>query len=65
MVERAFEIAKSDVGIYGQTLDLMKQWRVTGVWRVMAMDFSRADDANGRRILLHTANLHWRSVGSQ
>ena len=45
--------------------DLMKDGRVRGVERVVAMDFSRTHHAHRRLHLLHGANLHWRRVRAQ
>jgi len=61
----AGEIAKSDVGVNGQAFDLVKDEGVCGVGIVAAVDLARNDDAHGRLLLFHGANLHGRSVGAE
>ena len=47
MIERAFQIAESNVGVDRQTFDLMKHGRVAGVRRIVAMHFARNHDSTG------------------
>src|ERR1700675_1535894 len=58
----AGEIAEGDVRIDGETFDLMEDERVRGVRVVAAIDLAGDDNANGRLLLFHGANLHWRRV---
>ena len=57
--------AEGDVGIDGQPFDLVEHVAVRRVGIVAAIDFARHDDAHRRRLLLHGANLHGRSVRAQ
>ena len=65
VIERAFQIAKRDVGVHCQSLDLMKHGRVTSIRRIVAMHLPWNHDANRRPHLLHGANLHRRSMRPQ
>src|SRR6266496_488077 len=65
VVERTFQIAEGDVRVNGEALDLMEHRRMAGVGRIVAMHLARNDDANWRLQLLHSANLHRRSMRAQ
>src|SRR5215467_1074606 len=64
MIERALQIAKSNVGVDRQALDLMEHGRMAGIGRIVAMHFAGNHEAYGRRRLLHGADLHRRRVGA-
>ena len=65
VVERALQIAEGDVGVDAEAFDLMKDGRVRGVGGVVAVHLAGNHDAHRRRLLLHGAHLHGRSVGAQ
>ncbi len=48
-----------------QPFDLVEDRRVRRVERIVAMHLAGNDDAHRRRLLLHGANLHRRSVRAQ
>src|SRR5207249_10393580 len=61
----AGEIAEGNVGVNGEAFDLVEGERMRGVGIVAAIDLAGNDDANGRLLLFHGANLHGRSVGAK
>src|SRR5690348_12856882 len=61
----AGEIAEGDVGVNREAFDLMKDEGVRGVWIVPAIDLAGNDDAHGRLLLLHGANLHRGSMRAE
>src|SRR6266850_358964 len=61
----AGEIAKSNVRVHGESFDLMKGEGMRGVGIVAAIDLAGDNDAHGRFLLLHGANLHGRSVRAE
>src|SRR5258708_6559565 len=61
----ASEIAEGDVRVHGEAFDLVEGEGMRGVGIVAAIDLAGNDDANGRLLLFHGANLHGRSVGAQ
>src|SRR5580692_1310045 len=61
----AREIAKGDVGIDGEAFDLVEDEGVRGVGIVAAIDFAGNDDADGRLLLFHGADLHGRGVRAE
>src|SRR5437667_6727546 len=61
----AGEIAEGDVGVDGEAFDLVEGERMGGVGIVASIDLAGNDDANGRLLLFHGANLHGRSVGAK
>src|SRR5882672_2754539 len=65
ILDGAGEIAKSDVGVHGEAFDLVEGERMRGVGIVAAIDLAGDDDAHGRFLLLHRADLHGRSVRAQ
>ena len=65
MIKRAFQVAEGDVGVHRQAFDLMEHRRVRGIGRIVPVDFARDHNADRRRLLLHGARLHRRSVGAQ
>ncbi len=65
MIERALQIAERNVGINRESFDLMKNRRVGRVGRIVAMNFSWAHDAHRRLHLLHSADLHRRSMRAE
>src|ERR1035438_9258168 len=65
VVQRALQVAEGDVGVHRQAFDLVEYRRVGGVERIVAMHLAGDHDAHRRRLLLHGANLHRRSVGAQ
>src|SRR4029077_12020398 len=62
IVDGAGEIAKGDVCIDGQAFDLVKDEGMRGVGIVAAVDLAGDDDAYGRLLFFHGANLHRRRV---
>src|SRR5438105_9268408 len=65
ILDSAGEITESDVGVNGEAFDLVEGERMRGVGIVTAIDLAGYDDAHGRLLLLHGANLHGRSVGAK
>src|SRR5439155_9854710 len=65
ILDGAGEIAEGDVGVDGEAFDLVEGERMGGVGIVAAIDLAGYDDAHGRLLLLHGANLHGRSVGAK
>src|ERR1700731_473884 len=63
--DSAGEIAEGDVGINGEAFDLVEGEGMGGVGIVAAIDLAGNDDANGRLLLFHGANLHGRSVRAE
>src|SRR5437667_4806496 len=61
----AGEIAEGNVGVDGEAFDPVEGERRGGVGIVAAIDLAGYDDAHGRLLLLHGANLHGRSVGAK
>src|SRR5712664_562935 len=61
----AREIAKGNVGVHGEAFDLVKGEGMRGVRIVAAIDLAGNDDAHGRLLFFHGANLHGRSVRAQ
>src|SRR5438552_425890 len=65
ILDGAGEIAEGNVGVDGEAFDLVEGERMGGVGIVAAIDLAGYDDAHGRLLLLHGANLHGRSVGAK
>src|SRR5258708_16439166 len=65
ILDGAGEIAKGDVRVDGEAFDLVKGEGVSGVGIVAAIDLAGNDNAHGRLLLFHCANLHGRSVGAE
>src|SRR5579864_789864 len=65
MVERALQVAESDVRIHRQAFDLVEHGRVAGVGRVFTVNFAGNHNPQWRLHLLHGANLDGRSVGAK
>src|SRR5258708_21250961 len=65
ILDGAGEIAKGDVRVDGEAFDLVKGEGVSGVGIVAAIDLAGNDNAHGRLLLFHGANLHGRSVGAE
>src|SRR5882672_7840655 len=61
----AREIAKRNVGVHGEAFDLVKGEGMRGVRIVAAIDLAGNDDAHGRLLLFHGANLHGRGVRAE
>ena len=64
VVERALEVGEGDVGVDAEAFELVEDGRVGGVGGVVAVHLAGDDDADGRRLLLHGADLHGRGVGA-
>src|SRR5882724_8706104 len=58
----AGEIAKGDIGVHGEAFDLVEGEGMRGVGIIAAIDLAGNDDAHGRLLLFHGADLHGRSV---
>jgi hypothetical protein len=58
VVERALEVGEGDVGVDAEAFDLVEDGRVGGVGGVVAVDLAGDDDADGRRLRDHGADLH-------
>ena len=56
--DRAFEVADGDVLVHVKPLDLVERGIVRGVGVVAAIHAAGDDDAHGRRLFFHHANLH-------
>src|SRR5579864_3983479 len=65
MIERALQVAESDVRIHRQAFDLVEHGRVAGVGRVFTVNFAGNHNPQWRLHLLHGANLDGRSVGAK
>src|SRR5262244_1574419 len=65
VIQGPLEIGHGDVAIHGEAFDLVEHGRVGGVGEVVPEDFAGADDAHGRPLRLHGADLHGRGVGAQ
>src|SRR6266849_355576 len=65
ILDGAGEIAESDIGVHGEAFDLVKGEGMRGVRIVAAIDLAGNDDAHGRLLLLHGADLHGRSVRAE
>ena len=65
VVERALEVAKGDVLVDDQALDLVELRQVAGVGRIGTIDGARTDHVDGRLLRLHGVDLHARSLGAQ
>src|SRR5215467_9704677 len=65
VIQSPLEIGHGDVAIHGEAFDLVEHGRVGGVGEVVPEDFAGADDAHGRPLRLHGADLHGRGVGAQ
>src|SRR6266478_5631460 len=63
--DSAGEIAEGDVRVDGQAFDLMVGEGMGGVGIVAAIDLAGNDDAHGRLLLFHGANLHGRGVRAE
>src|SRR5690348_3073632 len=61
----AGEIAEGDVGVNREAFNLMKDEGVRGIGIVAAIDLAGNDDAHGRLLLFHGANLHRGSVRAE
>ena len=57
VVEGALEVGEGDVGVDAEAFDLMEDWGVGGVSGVVAVDFAGDDDADGRGLGDHGADL--------
>ena len=70
MVECAFEVGEGDGlaavrGADAKAFDLVEDGRVGGIGGVVAVDLAGNDDAQGRRLGDHGADLDGRSVGAE
>ena len=65
MIERAFQVAERNVGIDCQSFDLVKDWRVRRVERVVPVNLSGTHHAHRRLRLLHGVDLYWRGMGAE
>src|SRR5438477_9737532 len=65
ILDGAGEIAEGNVGVDGQAFDLVEGERMGGVGIIAAIDLAGYNDAHGRLLFLHGANLHGRSVGAK
>src|SRR5215471_2267950 len=65
VVEGALEIGHGDVAIDGEAFDLVEHGRMRGVRDVVPEHLARADDAHGRTLRLHGADLYGRGVSAQ
>ena len=65
IIDGAFEVAESNVGIHREAFDLMEHVAVRRVGIVAAIHFARHNDPHGRLFFFHRANLHRRSVRAQ
>ena len=61
---RAFEVADGDAFVHVKPLDLLEGRIVRGVGVVTAIDAAGHDDADGRRLRFHHADLDGGSVGA-
>ena len=64
VVERALEVGEGDVGVDAEAFDLMEDGGVGGVGGVVAVDFAGDDDADGRGLRDHGADLDGAGVGA-
>ena len=64
LIDRSSQVRKTDVAVDHQPFDLMKHRRVCEI-RIAAINPPRTHDADRRRLALHGANLHRRSMGAQ
>ena len=62
---RALQIADGDAFVHVKALDLLESGVVRGVRVVAAIDAAGHDDAHGRRLLFHHANLDGGSMRAQ
>ena len=65
MVERALQIAESDIGVDAEPFNLMKDGRVRGVGRVVAVYFAGNHDAHRRRLQFHCSHLNGGCMGAK
>src|SRR5262247_420140 len=65
VVEGALEIGHGDVAIDGEAFDLVEHGRMRSVRDVVPEHLAWADDAHGRTLRLHGADLYGRGVGAQ
>src|SRR6266446_2370576 len=63
--QRAFQVGQRDALADDEPLDLLEHRRMREVKIVAAIHFAWYDDANGRLVALHVANLHRRRVRAQ
>ena len=64
VVERALEIGEGDVGVDAEAFDLVKDGGVGGIGCVVSVDLAGDDDADGRGLGDHGADLHGAGVGA-
>ena len=64
-LQRAFQVCHGNALVYHQTLDLVEQGRVGGIYRVGAEYTARGNDSNGGLRFFHYTDLYRRSLGSQ
>ncbi len=64
VVECALEVGEGDVGVDAEAFDLMEDGGVGGVGGVVAVDFAGDDDADGRGLRDHGADLDGAGVGA-
>ena len=64
VVERALEVGEGDVGVDAEAFDLMEDGGVGGVGGVVAVDLAGDDDADGRGLRDHGADLDGAGVGA-
>src|SRR5947209_2339931 len=64
-LQTALEVGHGAILVNQQPFDLVEHGLVRGVYRLMAIDFTRDDDTHRWPHLLHGANLHGRSLRAQ
>src|SRR5438876_1024371 len=65
ILDGAGEIAEGNVRVHGEAFDLVKGERMRGVRIIAAIDLAGDNDAHGRLLLFHGADLHGRSVRAE
>ncbi len=63
-LQHPFQVGHADIAVNRQPLDLMEHRRV-GLVHVHPVNAARRDDADGRALRLHGADLHGAGVGAQ
>ena len=64
VVEGSLQVGEGDAGVDREAFDLVEDGGVGGVGGVVAVDLAGNDDADGRGLRDHAANLHRRGVGA-
>ena len=64
-LQRSLQVRHGDSLIHHQALDLVKEGRVGGVHRVGTVHPARGDDADGRLLFFHGADLHRGGLGAE